>query len=308
MYLAQSEVIDDTVCLGGGKVSDDKQAKSDEYHVYCFNMAKDKWLKLTRPLPVRLFGLGKVKGTLVAIGGVNKNDEESVKTYKYRNSDWIESPKLSMQVPRHSPSVSSVATGLIIIGGNPKEEQYFKTIEIYRSDRDQWLHAKLPVQCLTASTAVFDDTLFVVCNKRYPLYADVTAVINEGVQRFEKPISSNSVWKILEETPTFNPSPAILLGHLYLLGGRSESEEGAIQKKVYSMNIMAKKMFPSLDNLPNIGISSSTWMDAGDMFEPLTDTCVVMSHESIKLLGGKSSERGLTDRVYVGQPKMFSYM
>ena len=60
----QTTVINETVYFGGFDADKD----DDEHKIYSYHSFQDVWTTLP-PLPVRWFGLGQVRGKLVAVGG-----------------------------------------------------------------------------------------------------------------------------------------------------------------------------------------------------------------------------------------------
>ena len=58
-------IINGKVYCGGGITS------GNDHIIYCYDPSQDKWNTLP-PLPVSWFGLGQVKGKLVAVGGCMK--------------------------------------------------------------------------------------------------------------------------------------------------------------------------------------------------------------------------------------------
>ncbi len=104
--------INGKVYYGGGACD----GVDDMFYVHCYDPPQDFWSTLPR-LPVCYFGLGEVKGELVAVGGRDPSRSKSNVVHvctKGRNWKRTIPP---MPTARSWPAVVSLPTHLVVAGG-----------------------------------------------------------------------------------------------------------------------------------------------------------------------------------------------
>ena len=113
METAQTVVIRDRVYYGGGFADDD----DDQYRVFCYSLSEDTWNTLPDHY-VKRFGLGRVRGKLVTVGGMKKSDGK-VTNEVYEFDEVTQSWKQSippMPTARQSLAVLSHHSTLTVAG------------------------------------------------------------------------------------------------------------------------------------------------------------------------------------------------
>ena len=147
----KSTVISGNVYCGGGVTYSD----GDEYSVYCYTLSHDKWTTLP-PLLVKQFGLGKINGQLISVGGCQISGSKqivwtnTVYTYDMWSRKWKETVP-PMQIARGSPGVLSLQSALIVAGGDTSSG-YSNAVEIFKPDTSQWYRSDpLPKACCDIS-------------------------------------------------------------------------------------------------------------------------------------------------------------
>ena len=113
MRLSTTSVMDGMVYVGGG--SPEEQDK--EYHVCKYDPVKNKWNTLPpTPVVIILFGVGKLNGKLVIVGGTSKNIVSSgVHFFDEDTQQWVQSiPPMPTGVVL--PLVVTHTTSLIVCG------------------------------------------------------------------------------------------------------------------------------------------------------------------------------------------------
>ncbi len=122
----QAVTINGKVYYGGGFCDDD----DDQFCLHCYDPPQDVWSTLPR-LPVRWFGLGEVKGELVAVGGVGSSHSVSNVVHVFdKGRNW----KQPMPTARDSPTVVTLPTHLVVAGGVYSGD----CVEIYNISTSQW--------------------------------------------------------------------------------------------------------------------------------------------------------------------------
>ena len=274
-------------CGGGGTYED-----GDKYTVYCYDPSQDKWTTLP-PLSVRLFGLGQVNGKLVAVGGRKKSTEiESNELYTYDESSrkWKQTIP-PMSTARLSPGVLSLQSALVVAGGFVTSLLlYTATVEIFKLDTSQWYRTnplRLPTSCFNISLVAIGNTCYALggYNDLYlnqALYASVDDLLGNAVP-VNQITHTQSAWKTLPNTPTYDPTAAVLAGNLLAIGGKETSNGGAVMKEVYMYSP-----------------STNSWVYISDLPAPRSLTvAAVLSSIEVLVIGGHYSSKN-TNSVYKG--------
>ena len=284
-----STVINGKVYYGGGETDVD----DNEFNVYCYNPPQDNWTTLP-PLPVRYFGLGQISGKLVAVGGEKKSKDtrtNEVFTYDEQSRKWKQTIP-PMPTARDSPGVVSLQSALVVAGGDSDEGETI-VVEIFKPDTSQWYSTDpLPTACRDISLTCIGNTCYAVGRFYYPshfnqaLYASVDDLLHNAVPANQTTHSGSSdtqsTWKTLPNTPTYQPAAAVLAGNLLVIGGEETSEGGADKKEVYMYSP-----------------STNSWIYFSDLPEPRSSAAVaVLSSTEILVIGGWC--RGRVNTVYKG--------
>ena len=270
-------VLNGKVYCGGG-ISD---IRDNKFNVYCYDPPQDNWTTLS-PLPVRYFGLGQVSGKLVAVGGKKKSDDRpanEVFTYDVRSRKW---KKIIPPMPtaRYSQSVLSHQSALVVAGGYIGDETS-NVVEIFKPDTSQWYSTDpLPTACRDISLTFICNTCYALGGFNYPscfnqtLYASVDNLLHNAIPANQTTHSrssdTHSAWMALSNTPTYQPTAAVLAGNLLAIGGDETSEGGTDRKEVYMYSP-----------------STNSWLYFSDLPEPRSRIVVaVLSSTEILVIGG----------------------
>ena len=293
-------------CGGGGADRDD-----DWYTVCCYDPSQDNWTTLP-PLPIKWFGLGQVNGKLVAVGGVKKSDGSNVDTNEVYTYDerWKKWKQTIPPVPtaRRSPGVLSLQSALVVAGGLTSDGRYTDAVEIFKADTSQWYTTDpLPTACCLISLVATGNTCYALGGYKdlsrlnQALYASVDDLLHNAVPANQTTHSGSSdtqsAWKTLPDTPTYQPTAAVLAGHLLAVGGRETEDDveddyeddyegvegGATMKEVYTYSP-----------------STNSWIYISDLPAPRYRAGVaVLSPSEILVIGGRC-DGGRVNTVYKG--------
>ena len=276
----KAAIVNDKIYCGG--VTD---LKENCYLVYCYDPSQDKWTTLP-PLPVKYFGVGHINGNLVAVGGVRKKDgRETGVVFSFQTSEQAQKWKQTippMLTARHSPGVLSLQSALVVAGGYTLSTRYVNTVEILKSDTSQW-HCTdpLPAACLDASLVAIDNTCYALggyiqgpSHLNQALYASVDDLLGNAVPANQTTHSGSSdtqsAWKTLPNTPTYDPTAAVLAGNLLAIGGDQTPRRGAATKEIYMYSP-----------------STNSWVYISDLPAPRSDSIVaVLSPMEVLVIGG----------------------
>ena len=258
-----------------------------DHTVYCYDQSQDKWTTLP-PLPVKFFGLGRINGTLLAIGGVkNSRNSSSIKTnevytYDERSRKWKQTIP-PMPTVRGFPSVLSLQSALVVAGGyKPPSSTYTDAVEIFKQDTWQWYTTDpLPTACRDISLVAIGNTCYAlggyeiqVANLNQALYARVDNLLRNAVpvnKRTQRgSTDTQSAWKTLPNTPAYHSSVGVLANSPLAIGGDRTSTGAAATKEVY--------VYSPLTN---------SWIYISDLPAPRSTTAVaVLSSTKILVVGG----------------------
>ena len=118
------------------------------------------------------------------------------------------------------------------------------------------------------------------------LYASVDDLLGNAVPANQTTHSGSSdtqsAWKTLPNTPTYQPAAAVLAGKLLAIGGKEKSEGGADMKKFYMYSP-----------------STNSWIYISDLPAPRSFTAVtVLSTTEVLVIGGRDGIK--VNTVYKG--------
>ncbi len=261
--------INGKVYYGGGSCDDD-----DEYCVHCYDPPQDVWSTLPR-LPVRYFGLGEVKGELVAVGGVDSFDSRfNVVHVLNKGRNWKRTIP-PMPTARYWPAVVSLPTHLIV-GGSVGILGYTDNVEIYNISTSQWSETdRLPYACCNQREIVYNNTVYLVggydCNYLNKVCAaQVDKLISADRQDNGSANKADSVWNTISNTPSYRPSPVTISDTLFAVGGLDSEREATQRIYAYSS-------------------SMDSWLYVGDLPSPIAYAATVsLSPTQCFMIGGSN--------------------
>ena len=270
----KTAVINGKVYCGGGV------GALNAHTVYCYHPSEDKWTTLP-PLPVSLFGLGQLRGKLVAVGGQKIKNTNEVYIYDEMPRKWMQTIP-PMPTARNCMNVLNLQSALIVAGGYTLSPQYTEAVEIFKPDTSQWYRTDpLPIACCQVSLVANGNTYYALGGYSRPsffnqaLYASVDDLLGNAVLVKQTTHSSSSdtqsAWKTLPNTPTYGPTAAMLDGNLLTIGGKETSGwRSAAKKEVYMYSP-----------------STNSWIHISDLPAPITGVGVaVLSSTEILAIGG----------------------
>ncbi len=267
MSRGKAVTINDKVYYGGG--FDD-----DDYCVHCYELPQDVWSTLPR-LPVCYFGLGEVKGELVAVGGMGSSCSRSnvVHVFNKGRNNWKRSIP-PMPTVRDSPAVVSLPTHLVVAGGDMGSGDYTDNVEIYNVSTSQWSETdRLPYACYNLRGIVCNNTVYLMggfdgnhFNK--VLAVQVDRLISADRQDDGSANKADSVWNTISNTPVYRPSPVTISDTLFAVGGVDSEDE--VSQKVHAYSS-----------------SMDSWLYVGDLPSPVAFAATVsLSPTECLVIGG----------------------
>ncbi len=266
--------INGKVYYGGGVCDDD----DDEYCVHCYDPPQDVWSTLPR-LPVRYFGLGEVKGELVAVGGMDSSFSKSNVVHVFNKGRNWKRTIPPMPTARSSPAVVSLPTHLIVAGGEVGYGDYTDNVEIYNISTSQWSETdRLPYACYDQRGIVYNNTVYLMGgydgkNLNKVCAAQVDKLISADRQDDGSANKADSVWNTISNTPSYRPSPVTISDTLFAVGG-VDSERKATQR-IYAYSS-----------------SMDSWLYVGDLPSPIAYAATVsLSPTECLMIGGLNNER-----------------
>lgn len=269
---------------------------TDENTVCCYDTSKDKWSTLP-PLSVRYFGLGHVSGELVAIGGVKKSADlptNDIYIYDAGIQRWKQK-MTPMPTSRAFPGVLSLRSVLVVAGGlvDMYDDEYTSVVEIYKTDISQWYKAaSLPRVCHHISMTTFESLCYFLAdckdtddNSNGAYYASTDDLICKSIPANSVEASNiQSPWKVLPNTPGYQPTAAMIDGHVLAIGGWDTPKAIARKKEIYMYCL-----------------SMNSWIYISDLPAPRTSTsAVTLSKTEFVVIGGYDGDDNRVSTVYKG--------
>jgi hypothetical protein len=155
-------------------------------------------------------------------------------------------------------------------------------VEIFKSDTSQWHRADpLPVECLDVSLVAIGNICYALggyiqgpSHLNQALYASVDDLLGNAVPANQTTHSGSSdtqsAWKILPNTPAYDPTAAMLAGNLLAIGGDETPRRGAATKEIYMYSP-----------------STNSWIYVSDLPSPRSDSLVaILSPTEVLVIGG----------------------
>jgi hypothetical protein len=172
----------------------------------------------------------------------------------------------------------SLQSALVVAGG--RTLTYSDAVEIFKPDTLQWFRTDpLPTACRDISLVAIGNTCYALGGYsdsylNQALYASVDDLLGNAVPANQTTHSGSSdtqsAWKTLPNTPTYQPAAAVLAGNLLAIGGDETSKGGAAKKEVYMYSP-----------------STNSWIYISDLPAPRAITAVaILSSTEILVIGG----------------------
>ncbi len=268
MSFGQAVNINGKVYYGGG-VCDDND---DLYCVHCYDPPQDVWSTLPR-LSVHYFGLGEVKGELVAVGGMDSSRSTSNVVFN-EGRNWKQTIP-PMPTARTSPAVVSLSTHLIVAGTD--------IVEIYNISTSQWSETdELPYACYDQRGIVYNNTVYLMGGfdgenlNKVVCAAQVDKLISADRQDDGSANKADSVWNTISNTPSYCPSPVTISDTLFAVGG--VDSEGEVTQRIYAYSS-----------------SMDSWLYVGDLPSPIASAATVsLSPTQCLMIGGLNNGKQST--------------
>ncbi|XP_064384393.1 kelch-like protein 4 [Halichondria panicea] len=277
MSLGQAVTINGKVYYGGGLCD-------DEYCVHCYDPPQDVWSTLPR-LPVHYFGLGEVKGELVAVGGLDSSYSRPNVVHVFnKGRNWKQTIP-PMPTARKWPAVVSLPTHLVVAGGDVGPRIYTDNVEIYNISTSQWSETdRLPYACGFQRGIVYNNTVYLMgginsdsLNK--VCAAQVDKLISADRQDDGSANKADSVWNTISNTPSYQPSPVTISDTLFAAGG---VDSGKATQRIYAYSS-----------------SMDSWLYIGDLPSPIAHAATVsLSPIECLMNGGLNDKRKRQSTVY----------
>ena len=304
---------------------------SSKHSIFAYDPFQDVWLTGLPPLQVSKFGLGQINGKVVAVGGLksDKTVTNEIVVYDYSKlgtvyRKWKRSVP-AMPTARHSPTVVSDKSLLLVAGGVDKE--VVNNVEIHNSDTGQWsITTPLPFPSSGMSPVVVGDQLYLVGGflGKNTTSSKAISVSLDSLRKRGSPLESSrgrstsshrpsvqgsngdirmaytpepsdtthheeQLWHELCDTPRYGVTGVHVSDSLLVLGGEASAGGGAVSKDMY-------------------GYSSKLdmWVKVGSLPSGRLLPCVFkISPFHIVLIGGLDSNNMRSGHVYKGSLNSF---
>ena len=276
MSYGRAVTINGKVYYGAGFCYDD----DDKHCVYCYDPPQDVWSTLPR-LPVHYFGLGQVKGELVAVGGMDSSRSRSNVVHVFNKGRNWKRTIPPMPTARDSPAVVSLPTHLVVAGGRLGYADYTDNVEIYNISTTQWSETdRLPYACEGQRGIVYNNTVYLMGgydgkNLNMVCAAQVDKLISADRQDDGSANKADSVWNTISNTPSYFPSPVTISDTLFAVGGE---DSGKATQRIYAYSS-----------------SMDSWLYVGDLPSPIAGAATVsLSPSQCLMIGGVNNGKQST--------------
>ncbi len=274
--------INGKVYYGGGHCGD----PDNLFCVHCYDPPQDVWSTLPE-LPVFYFGLGEVRGELVAVGGMDSSYSTSNVVHVFNNNgrNWKRTIP-PMPTARYWPAVVSLPAHLVVAGGDVDASDYTNNVEIYNISTSQWSKTgRLPYTCIAQRGIVYNNTVYLMGgsdgkNLNKVCAAQIDKLISADRQVDGSANKADSVWNTISNTPSYRLSPVTISDTLFAVGGKDSECEATQRIYAYSS-------------------SMDSWLYVGDLPSPIAYPATVsLFPTQCLMIGGLNDERERQSTVY----------
>ena len=207
--------IDDIVYVGG----------SGESKVI-YSYTENEWTGLPA-CPVMCFGLGKLFGRVLTVGGIaSKKVTADVHMFSKKSREWVKGIP-PMPTARCFPTVVSHESAIAACGGSvPLNDK----VEVFKNDSRQWFtKAPLPIPVVHLQSTIIGDTCYflggIISSKELLCSNVVLRVTLEDLFDITSPkLQEPDLWGTLVASPTLLLTSANLGGALVTIGGTTGTD------------------------------------------------------------------------------------
>ena len=238
--------------------------------IHRYDLQTQQWTKLHQ-YHYWDFTMTEINHQLTLVGGCDVSTHKTtnaVAVYASSQRSW-EQPYPPMNTPRMFPAVSTYHQRLVVAGGCDVNFTDLATVEILNTSthHSQWLSTiPLPVRCRRMSSAIIDDTLYLLGGS---LGKQVLSVSLSALTQTDKPPAQ---WHALSDAPLEWSTAIAANGFLLAVGG--------------SITMMQYSSAIHIYNQKN-----NTWMKVGDLPTKRDDqACCLLSSEEILAAGGQNQD------------------
>jgi hypothetical protein len=263
------------VCIGGGIANSD-----DNYHrVSTYDPVKNEWGTLP-PAPVRRFGVGRLNGKLVIVGGMYRDEEEAtgdVHVFEEDTQQWVKSIP-PMPTGLFLSVVATHSSSLVVCGTT--DESSPASMFVYNSHSSQW-HSRSPpplaFNSRYCSAVVVSDTYYIAVGSEGVLDSEDSltsaAVFSIPLSTLLDPNAPQdpSTWQRMPDTPCHMSHLAATGGCLLALGGLCDLDNGealasSLTRAVHAY-CPATSSWVKIGDLPDLRLYLAiTTLSSGELF------------------------------------------
>ena len=265
LMVARITVINGIVYVGGGVADND----DDNYLVCTYNPMKDEWSALP-PAPVRRFGVGRLNGKLVIVGGIYRDANRTtgdVHVFEEDTQQWVR-PIPPMPTGLFGSVVASHSSSLVVCGET--DESSPATMFVYSSQSSQW-HSRSPPPLtfisFLSSAVVVNDTYYIAAGSE-GAWKSGSRLTSAAV--FSIPLSTlldpnapqdPSTWQRMPDTPHHTSHLAATGGRLLALGGlRNACDFESDEELASNLTTAVHAYCPATSSWVRIGDLPGLWL------------------------------------------------
>ena len=264
LVVARIKVINGIVYVGGGFADGD-----DKYLVCTYNPMKDEWSTLP-PAPVRRFGVGRLDGKLVVVGGMYRDEEVTtgdVHVFEEDTQQWVRSIP-PMPTGLFDSVVATHSSSLVVCGAPDVSSP--ASMFVYSSHSSRW-HSRSPPPLtfisFLSSAVVVNDTYYIAVGSE-GAWKPGSCLASAAV--FSIPLSTlldpnapqdPSTWQRIPDTPCHMSNLAATGGCLLALGGlRNACDFESDEELASNISTTVHAYCPATSSWVRIGDLPGLWL------------------------------------------------
>ncbi len=210
----QSVVIDDTVYVGGGGASIDR----DKYTV--IKLEHDQWTKLPE-YTAKWFAMTSLANQLVLVGGRDpRNKKPTNQLSVFKSGEWTH-PYPPMNIARSSSTAVSFNNHIIVAGGSD-DKGPTSSVEVLDVTSRRWYIAQsLPHPRSHLKLTLIGNTLYLMgaYDHTEPTKTVYHVDLNELIAKALSNLDTPTLWQTIEDTPLKLSAPLSIGRSLLAVGG-----------------------------------------------------------------------------------------
>ena len=261
----QSVVIGDTVYVGGGDASNDRDICT------VMKLEQDQWTKLPE-YTAKYFAMTSLANRLVLVGGHDpRNYKRTNQLATFESGEWTH-PYPPMNIARDFSTAVSFNNHIIVAGGRDDKGRT-SSVEVLDVVSRKWYIAQsLPNPRSILKSTLIENTLYLMGGFDHTWSTKIVhhVDLDELIAKAHSNLDTPTLWQTLQEVPLVRSAPLSIGRSLLAVGGRDDRNKPSSSIHLYQPD-------------------TRRWVKVGDLPTVRSHcTCSVLSSGEVIVAGGET--------------------